>query len=192
MARRSRTAVVYQLRIDLRDIRPPIWRRVLVPGDMSLADLHNVIQTLFNWLDYHLHIFDIFGLHYGVPDPDDFMEVRDENDLRLATFIAGEGVSFDYTYDFGDDWRHSIKVEKILEPDAERFYPVCIKGRRNGPPEDVGGPWGYAEFLETIADPDNEEYEDMLEWVGGEWDGAAYDEEAINQRLRHLFSTAGH
>lgn len=174
---------VYQLKITLKEIKPPIWRRVLVESDITLYDLHQVIQQSMGWDDYHLHEFRIAGEHFGAPDPDGFVEVIDDAKTRLHQVIRGEKMKFLYEYDFGDGWRHEIVVEKVLPAEKEGVYPVCLKGKRACPPEDVGGPWGYAEFLEAIADPENSQHEDMLEWVGGEFDPEAFDLEMVNHRL---------
>lgn len=174
---------VYQLKITLKEIKPPIWRRVLVESDMTLNDLHQVIQESMGWDDYHLHEFRIAGEHYGSPDPSGFADVIDDAKIRLYQVIRGEKMKFLYEYDFGDGWRHEIVVEKILPAEKDGFYPVCLKGKRACPPEDVGGPWGYAQFLEAIADPEDSQHEDMLEWVGGVFDPEAFDLEMINQRL---------
>lgn len=167
---------IFQLRVDLRGIRPPVWRRLQVPGEMSLAELHEVMQAAMGWTDTHLHEFDVDGVTYGVPDDDwsTFHEVRDEAKAKLFR-VVGEGGRLEYGYDFGDDWRHTIKVEKMLGPEPDVRYPRCVAGRRACPPEDVGGPWGYGEFLEAIADPDHDEHENLLDWAGGSFDPAAFD-----------------
>ncbi len=183
---RSRGGSIYQLRIALKHIRPPIWRRVLVPGDVSLYTLHEVIQAVIPWQSYHLYMFTIGDTEYGEPSPDDWQPVKDVRRARLSQVVPGEGAKFRYTYDFGDDWEHEIVVEKVLSPDPHVRYPVCIEGRRAGPPEDCGGPWGYPDLLEILQNPEHEEYEEMLEWVGGEFDPEAFDLEDVNQALEHV------
>jgi hypothetical protein len=180
----KKDAPIYQIKITLDYIKPPIWRRVQVPSTMTLAKLHSVIQAVMGWFDYHLHQFEIDGEYYGVPHPDDFEEVLDERKVRLDQIVAGEGTKFRYQYDFGDDWQHTLLVEKIVPPDSGVTYPICLKGKRACPPEDVGGPWGYAEFLEAIADPNHPEHEDMLEWSGGDFDPEAFDLADANAELR--------
>lgn len=189
MARKQQPTAIFQLKISLSNISPPIWRRVLVPANFTLADLHNLIQASFEWAGYHLHSFDVDGIEYGEPSDDDFYEVQDEGKLRLMQFVRGEKYKFRYTYDFGDDWGHVILVEKILPADPALSYPVCIKGKRATPPEDVGGPWGYAEFLETIADPESEEYDEMMEWSGEDFDPEYFDLDEINARIQFTFKT---
>jgi hypothetical protein len=177
---------IYQIKVTLRDSKPPIWRRILVPGNITLAQLHPILQVVMGWYDAHLHQFIVDGTYYGVPDPDDFVEVKDERRVRLNQIAPMETSKFIYEYDFGDSWEHELLVEKILSPEKGARYPVCIKGRRAGPPEDVGGVWGYDEFLEAIRDPDHPEHEDYLEWIGGEFDPEAFDLDEINDALSHL------
>ncbi|MBU0493925.1 MAG: plasmid pRiA4b ORF-3 family protein [Chloroflexi bacterium] len=179
---------IYQLKITLEHIKPPIWRRLLVRSDATLGDLHRIIQAAFGWMDYHLHQFVIGEFYYGEPQPDydDYMEMRDEQELTLRHLTAEEGFRFRYEYDFGDDWQHLILVEKILDPQPGQVYPLCVKGHRACPPEDVGGPWGYENFLEAITDPKHEEHEEYLEWIGDEFDPDEFDLEEINEALHNL------
>ena len=179
---------IYQIKVTLEAIEPPIRRRLLVPSDITLAGLHDIIQAAFGWWDYHLHQFIVGETYYGVPDPDfgGFLEIHDEHKMRLHQITEREGFKFRYEYDFGDSWLHQILVEKILPPEPDQAYPVCLTGRRACPPEDVGGIWGYEHFLEAIADPEHEEHEDYLEWAGGEFDPEAFDLEEVNGALRAL------
>jgi hypothetical protein len=180
-------AVVYQLKITLRDTKPPIWRRVEVLSTLKLSDLHNVIQEAMGWWNGHLHSFEIDGVEYGEPDPNYDFAVRSERQVKLDQVITREKQKFRYTYDFGDGWEHDILVEKVLPVDPEVRYPICLKGKRACPPEDCGGPWGYAELLETLKDPSHPEHDSMLEWVGGEAiDPEEFDLEEVNQRLQSL------
>lgn len=178
--------IVYQIKATLKHTKPPIWRRILVTGDTKLSDLHLIMQAVMGFADYHLHQFTIGLDAYGVPDEDDYQEVLDERKYRLARLIPGEGFRFTYTYDFGDDWEHALLVEKILPFDPGKQYPVCVGGRRSGPPEDVGGVWGYAEFLEAIRDPANPERDEWLQWAGKDFDPEAFDLTLINARLGWL------
>ncbi len=126
MRRMSAKAQIFQLKIQLCQIRPPVWRRVLVPAEMTLADLHEVMQVAMGWTDSHLHEFDIDGVRYGVPNSDwGLDEVRDECRVKLFR-VAGERSRFLYAYDFGDGWKHDLTVEKLLRPDAGTRYPCCI------------------------------------------------------------------
>jgi hypothetical protein len=177
---------IYQLKITLQGSRPPIWRRVQVPGKFSLYKLHQVIQVAMGWTDSHLHQFLIVGRVYGIPSPEDWEPVMDERRHRLSTIFSGQKSRFVYEYDFGDSWEHGIVVEKILPPEIGFKYPRCIAGKRACPPEDVGGIWGYAEFLEAIRDPAHQEHVAYLEWVGEEFDPEAFNLEEINQELRRV------
>ena len=178
--------IVYQLKITLRDSKPPIWRRVLVPGNYNLHKLHWVVQMAMGWTDSHLHQFIIDGLYYGVPDQDDWEEVHDERRFTLRQVAPGEKGKFVYEYDFGDDWLHEIVVEQLLPPESGVKYPLCVKGKRACPPEDVGGMWGYATFLEAIRNPKHEEHDSYVEWIGREFDSEEFELDEINQALRQI------
>jgi hypothetical protein len=177
---------IYQIKVTLCESKPPIWRRILVPSEITLAKLHRILQAVMGWYDAHLHQFIVGGVYYGVPDPDDFIEIKSERRVRLNQIVAGEIFKFIYEYDFGDSWEHELLVEKIVPPEKGVRYPVCIKGKRACPPEDVGGVWGYAEFLEAIRDPEHAEHEDYVEWINGEFDPEAFDLDEINAALSHL------
>jgi len=178
---------IYQIKVTLRDSKPPIWRRILVRSDITLGELHHILQAVMGWWDYHLHQFIVGQTYYGAPHPDyaDFMDMCDESDVRLNQ-IADAGAKFVYEYDFGDSWEHILLVEKVLPMEPDQQYPVCIKGKRACPPEDVGGVWGYYGFLEAIQDPDHPEHEDYLEWIGEDFDPEAFDLDAVNAALRAL------
>jgi len=182
--KRAKNYPVYQLKITLTDSKPPIWRRVQVASNTTLSELHRVIQVAMGWWDSHLHQFVIHGEYFGIPDPDwDSMEVTSERGVKLAEVISAEKDKLIYEYDFGDSWEHVILVEKILPSDPGISYPVCLKGKRACPPEDCGGIWGYSDFLEAIQDPDHPEHDDMLEWVGEEFDPEAFSLDEVNSRL---------
>jgi len=182
MAKSAKPAVVYQLKITLVDIKPTIWRQVQVK-DCTLAKLHDLILTCMGWDGYHLHAFEIGGEQYSEPDPDGMMEARDERKVKLSQLVAKGYKKFSYTYDFGDNWDHTILVEKTLPSEPGVRYPRCIAGKRACPPEDCGGPWGYGEFLEAIRNPSHPEHEEMREWAGEEFDPEAFDLDAVNEEL---------
>lgn len=166
---------IFQLKIQLAGIRPPVWRRLLVPGEIDLGELHHVIQTAFGWTNSHLHQFDIGAARYGTPDPDwGPDDVADESRAKLFRLVE-EGSRLTYTYDFGDNWEHHVTVEKVLDAQPGTRYPNCSAGRRACPPEDVGGPWGYGDFLQALNDPKHEEHEQWSEWVDGSFDPDAFD-----------------
>jgi hypothetical protein len=179
---------IYQIKVTLDESKPPIWRRILVRSDITLGELHDILQAVMGWVDYHLHQFIVERTYYGVPDPDyeGFLEMHDESHVKLNQIVTGEKFKFRYEYDFGDSWLHNLLVEKVLPPEPGQQVPVCIKGKRACPPEDVGGIWGYYMFLEAIQDPDHPEHEGYLEWVGGEFDPEAFDLDEANEALRGL------
>ncbi len=177
---------IYQIKVTLKDTKPPIWRRIEVTEDISLDRLHNIIQAAMGWDDYHLHQFIIDRNYYGKPDPEFGSDMEDEQNIRLSQISLKEKSKFIYEYDFGESWLHEILIEKILPVKEGVKYPLCIKGKRACPPEDVGGPWGYADFLETINDPENPEHEDMLEWAGDSFDPEAFNLDEVNARLAEM------
>ena len=191
MPSKSTNQTIYQLKITLRDIRPPIWRRVQVKSSTKLSQLHLMIQAAMGWYNCHLHQFSIEGVDYGEPEPDYGLDMQDEKKVKLSSVIKSEKAKFFYIYDFGDSWEHSILVEKILPIDTKVSYPLCIKAKRACPPEDCGGAWGYLEFLEAIKDPTHPEHESFLEWVEGSFDSEFCDLQEINQRLAE-FETLAH
>jgi hypothetical protein len=180
MARR-----IFQLRVTLEDVAPPIWRRVLVPAGYTLDRVHRVIQYAMGWQDSHLHSFEVDGEQYGEPDPDGDLALLDEMDYRLDD-VAGPGTRLRYTYDFGDWWEHEVLVEDLLPADPLVRYPVCVAGERACPPEDVGGPEGYADFLAALADPDHPRHAVMSEWIGRPYDPLAFDADRATTLLRRL------
>jgi hypothetical protein len=173
--------MVYQLKITLKGIKPPIWRRVLVPATATLNDLHAIVQVAMGWDDSHLHQFEIGKQRYSVRAGDEFDDGIDETRTRLDEVIRPR-MKFVYEYDFGDDWIHEIIVEKKLDDD-ERVGAFCTGGERACPPEDSGGIWGYEEKLEILADPKREDYQELLDWIGPEFDPEAFDVEVVNKQL---------
>jgi hypothetical protein len=158
------TAPIYQLKISLAGAKPPIWRRLEVPGDTSLATLHDIIQAAFNWSDTHIHAFETSYGDFGVADQE--LGYRAEKPVTLEQVAAGEGSRLEYTYDFGDNWTHEIVVEKVQDREPVAEYPRCVGGRRAAPPEDCGGIWGYQDLIEIMADPNHPDHADRLEWLG--------------------------
>lgn len=182
----------YQLKIELEGIAPSIWRRVMVPGKISLGRLHAVIQMAMGWSNAHLHQFIVDRQIYSDPTFElnefgDMPDVRNESRYFLKNLAPRAGKVIVYEYDFGDSWTHRIKVEKILE--QEPFTGgkiICIDGARACPPEDCGGVWGYQDMLQVLKDPEHEEHESTLEWLGQEFDPEAFDLAATNNGLRRL------
>jgi hypothetical protein len=185
----TKTRALYQLKVTLRDVHPPIWRRIQVWEDTTLAQLHTILQIVMGWEDYHLHQFLIGRRLYSVPDPDDTMyqrKVVDESRVPLWEVVPRVGTEFTYLYDFGDSWEHDLILEAILLPEATAQYPICIGGERRTPPEDVGGISGYEEYLAVLAEPEHEEHENMLQWRGP-FDPEAFAQAQVNHELRKKF-----
>ena len=177
---------IYQLKVTLKGINPPIWRRIQVTDDTTLSKLHYILQIVIGWTDSHLHQFKVEQISYGIPDPDDYMEVKNEKRYKISQVGPVEKMKFLYEYDFGDGWKHEMLVEKILQPAPGVRYPICLAGKRSCPPEDCGGVWGYADLLDAIMDPSNPEHYAMLEWVGADFKPEAFDLDAINQMLKNI------
>jgi len=173
----------YQLKISLNNIKPAIWRRFLVQSDIKLPDLHKAIQTVMGWTNSHLHQFIIDGKFYAEPDDESFAEIIDYRKIRLNKVLTEEKQTINYEYDFGDGWEHTITLEKILT-DSTQKYPVCLEGKRSCPPEDCGGPYAYDDLLKVISNPEDEEYTEMIEWLGDGFDPEYFDKEDINDLLK--------
>ncbi|MET8088901.1 plasmid pRiA4b ORF-3 family protein [Micromonospora sp. NPDC005220] len=177
-------APIYQLKVGLRGAKPPIWRRLELPADTSLADLHDIIQVAFGWDDAHLHVFETAYGDFGVADRE--LGHRAEAPVTLEQVASGVGDRFRYTYDLGDAWEHDIVVEKVL-PRQPIAYPRCTGGRRAAPPEDCGGVWGYAELVEVLSDPSHPEHRERLDWLGltspADFQPARFDAAEITRAL---------
>jgi hypothetical protein len=170
----SQPQAVCCVKITLRGIRPPIWRRLEVPANTRLDYLHLMIQAAMGWTNSHLHSFTIGEETFGTRDPDGDFDCADEKKFRLDQVIVNEEGRFHYTYDFGDDWEHVLLVEKISPAEPGVKYPRCLAGARTCPPEDVGGTPGYTDFLEALRDPTHEEHAACVEWRGS-FDPEAFD-----------------
>lgn len=177
------TKKAYQLKITLEGSKPPIWRRMVVPSNTLLPDLHKIIQSTMGWTHSHLHQFIVDGVFYSLPDDWDETSV-DYRKLKTDKFLKKKGDAIKYEYDFGDSWLHEILLEEILPVEAGKKYPAAIDGSRACPPEDCGGIWGYRRLLEIMENPQHEEFEQMREWLGGDFDPEAFDLESINRLLQ--------
>jgi len=172
---------VISLKVTLREMRPPIWRRLEVPIRMSLGLLHHTIQAAMGWRDHHLYMFDIAGRSYGNPSKVD--DVADDTRLTLAGVMKSGVRRLTYTYDFGDDWEHEIVIEGKKTATDGRRYPICVAGKMNCPPEDCGGVWGYRDFLAAIADPSSSKAEEWSDWTERDFDPKEFSVEAVNSRI---------
>ena len=180
-------SLVYQFKIALDDVDPAVWRRIQVPGDYTFLDLHFAIQNAMGWQDSHLHVFGISNLRTGeftrIGIPDEDFDWRNETFLGwnqvISDYFTLENQEAAYTYDFGDDWKHLVRLEAIELAEPEIEYPRCLAGERACPPEDVGGVGGYEDFLHAIKDPEHSAHEGMLEWIGGSFDPEKFDPDEV-------------
>jgi hypothetical protein len=177
--------VIFQIKVTLKYSEPEIWRTILVPGGITLHKFHNILQIVMGWYNEHLYNFFIGGCEYGIPASDFNAEFYDSRKVKLDKAV-GRKKKFDYVYDFGDNWEHEIRVEKMLKADTGKFHPFCVGGERACPPEDVGGIGGYEDFLAAYFDPSHEEHENLREWAGDDFEPERFDLESINERLRKL------
>ena len=178
--------MAYQFRVDLAETDPPIWRRFVVPSGITLHRLHLILQEVMGWTNSHLYSFRIGVEEYGEPDPDNEVYFKNSKRTKLKRLHITKGSAFLYEYDFGDTWIHRLVVEDILEPDSSHRHPVCLAGERACPPEDCGGPFGYARLLGIISNPGHEEYQDMVAWLGGQFFPATFSLEKVNRHLKTM------
>ncbi len=183
---------ILQIKVSLSGLRPPVWRRLLVDESMTFEKLHIVIQVAMGWEFAHLYQFKVGKFFITELSPEDGFDVFDQekyfpaNEVHLVHFGFKPGDKFRYIYDFGDDWEHVIEVEKRLPRDPSMHYPVCVAGKRNCPPEDAGGVWGYQAKLDILKDPTHPDYEFVAEWMGEDFDPEYFDLEETNEALREF------
>ena len=182
---------VYQIKIALDCVKPPVCRRVQLE-DCSLDALHDIIQVSMGWDDEHLYAFAIEGRQYGDLDGGGGDFADDAQSIRLSDLVRRGVMGFRYVYNFDEPWRHTIDIERTVSAEAEAYYPRCVKGQRACPPENCGGPGEYPGFLAKIRDPGHNEYEDALAWVGGQFDPDEFSLQDTNQELRQLRDFLGH
>jgi hypothetical protein len=185
---------IYQIKVTLLGTVPLIWRRLLVPADVTRETLHDILQLAMGWEDCHMHDFRIGQQRFGKPDPMEqaFGGVRtaSERTARLFSVLGRVGAKAVYTYDFGDSWEHQIVVEKRLAPEIGRAYPTCLAGERHGPPEDCGGISGLYNLLEAIRDPAHEQHEELLDWLEDGFDPEAFSVDEVKPPLRAFAAPA--
>ena len=176
---------IHQLRVTLSHVSPPVWRTIQVPSSTFLGDLHFILQAAMGWSDTHLHLFSVGGVDYadgrvrgpwGGPSP------KNENRVRLGR-VAPLGTRLRYEYDFGDGWVHEVVVEKVFSAEPGVTYPRCVTGQGACPPEDCGGPPGYANLLETLSDTTHPDRAELVDWLGRTFDPEAFDPEPVNAWL---------
>jgi hypothetical protein len=181
--------MIARLHVTLLDVDPAIWRRIEVPAGFTLKALHDALQRAMGWFDGHLHHFEIGGILYGEPSPDDAEFDRDivnERKLKLASLAEEGDRLFEYVYDYGDNWCCAIVIEALQPALSGIVYPRLVEGARRGPPEDISGPPGYAEFLEAIADPKHERHAELTEWSGEDFDPEGLSIDDVNAALAQL------
>lgn len=178
--RKSPGNEIFQIKITLMRTAPPIWRRLLVSSDITLSGLHQLLQLAMGWTDSHMHDFQFRGQCYGSSD---LPEGIDEAKVRLNQLLVRVGGKILYTYDFGDGWEHAVVLEKRLPVDPNMSYPACTGGRGACPPEDCGGAGGFYNLIEALQNPHHPEHEELLEWVGGDYDPEKFSIDALNRSL---------
>ena len=175
----------FVLRISLDHMKPPIWRRIVVPSSITLDLLHDALNVAMGWEDHHLHQFEIGGRRF-TEAPEEPEQGEDESGIVLGSLVFEERSKFTYLYDFGDGWQHTVLIEQVdAIPPGRRVDLTCLGGRRRCPPEDVGGPPGYEEYLHAISDRKHPEHKHMLEWHGP-FDAEAFDADVVNRDLARL------
>jgi len=179
---------IYQLKVTLKGVKPPIWRRILIYPDTLMPDVHKILQVTMGWNNCHLHQFTCGGILYAMPSPDewDALPSRDYRNVKISKLLQQEGAKMVYEYDFGDGWEHQILLEKILPPIDAGTIPICIAGKNACPPEDCGGVWRYMHLLEVIANPKHDEHKAIIAWVGRKFDPKYLNVDEINKRLVDL------
>ncbi len=179
---RTAAPTIFELRIELQNIAPKVWRRVAVPHQLSLGQLHEIIQSVMPWDNSHMHTF-ADGEQQQYADPSQDLDgAEDEWTVKLRDVPSEDSPRLLYIYDFGDEWRHLITLLKAGPGDANTRYPICLAGKSAAPPEDCGGPPGYANMLEALADATRQDHSHYLEWIGS-WDPETFDLESANKRL---------
>ncbi|HEY5038211.1 MAG TPA: plasmid pRiA4b ORF-3 family protein [bacterium] len=182
-----KTKSIFQLKVTLKDINPPLWRQLLVSPSTTLFELHDVLQLAMGWTDSHLHEFIKGDDHFQPPDPnpDPFNETEytDSRDVPLSRVLFKPGDHLDYLYDFGDAWEHDIVLEEILSAEPLRQYPLCLAGARACPPEDCGSTTGYENLVEAMKNPNHPDREDLITWFGRPYDPEEFDLGLINRDL---------
>lgn len=180
------TATVHRLKVTLRSVKPPIWRRVEVASTVTLAELSDLLEGAMGWMGGHLHAFEADGVTYERPDPDGWSFRRSEDGAKhpLGEVLTEAGAKMRWDYDFGDGWQHNVVVEAIEPLDPSVEYPRCITGRRACPPEDCGGPWGFQELLEAIAVPAHPRHFELTEWMPDEYVPERFDPDDATDDMR--------
>jgi hypothetical protein len=180
-------AAVLRLKVTLNDVEPKVMRRIEAPADITLDRLHLTLQAALGWTNSHLFEFRVGGVGWGLPSPDWPDGPLDARKVTLIDVLEGAGTkTLHYLYDYGDGWEHTIKVERRAPPEPGVDYPRLIDASGPCPPEDVGGPWGYADLIEALADPKHERHDEAREWFGDDFDPHDFDAEPLKSRVGAL------
>ena len=181
------TAAILRLKVTLNDVEPKVVRRIEVPADIKLDRLHLTLQAALGWTNSHLFEIRARDVGWGQPSPDWPDGPLDARKAKLIDVLEDAGTkTLRYLYDFGDGWEHSIKVERLIDPEPGVLYPRLIEVSGRCPPEDCGGPWGYAELLEAIKDPTHERHAELTEWIGDDFDPDADEVEWLTTEVESL------
>ncbi len=183
---------IHRLKVTLRLVKPPVWRRIEVDSDITLDELSGLLEAAMGWFGYHLHAFEASGVIYQNADLDELLDRRALNEFehRLGDVLNEVGAKMRWDYDFGDGWEHNIVVEAIEPADPAVSYPRCVAGRRACPPEDCGGPWGYEELVETISDKSHPRHAELTDWLPYGWDPARFDLDETTDDMQEPRPTA--
>jgi hypothetical protein len=174
---------LYQVKVTLSEIHPPVWRRLLLSPEIKLGRLHRILQIVMGWEDSHMHRFVQDGRIYCDPRVESDGDVLDERKVLLGNILIEPGGRLIYEYDFGDDWKHELLCEEFVELDTHPPYAICTEGARACPPEDSGGPYAYEDLVRVLKNPRHKDYAEMRAWVGGRFNPETFDAEEINRRL---------
>jgi hypothetical protein len=188
MSSKPATQSIYQIKILLNKTKPPIWRRIIVPGRIPLCCLHDVLQVVMGWTDSHLHKFEKGGKVWADSQYDELGDLNIINERRtpLNEALKMEGDSMVYVYNFGEDWRHTIVLEKVMLADGATSLPVCLSGKRHCPPEDVGGASGYKAFLRILSRRSGQKYVEFVRWAGASFKAEDFAVNVVNEILAHM------
>ena len=173
----------YELNIELKGIKPRIWRSFAVDCNITLPNLHKVIQTIMGWSNSHLHQFLKSDIIFSLPDEEGFIDSINYLNIRLLEVLKKVGDNIIYEYDFGDGWEHELRLIKIRD-DIDSKHPFCINGERNCPPEDCGGAPGYKELLKSLKNPNKNDYKEIIEWIGYDYHPEIFNINKINKLLK--------
>lgn len=174
---------IYQLKVELVESKPLIWRKILVHDQTLLPEFHHILQTTMGWDNAHLHQFSNRNIIYSPPDEYNELPYTDYRKIKLNKLLKHINDHIVYEYDFGDGWEHEIVLEEVLNKESPQIYPLCIDGKNACPPEDCGGIGGYQNLLTILSNPAHQEYDEWIEWLGGEFDPKVFNIEEVNKML---------